>query len=381
MVVKDVAAISNIAFGKLYSGESDITVADDLSNIVDVGTELASAGITKDAILGALADQFATIEFYNRKYIPWVPDVVRDDIEWACIVAEVRAEIPEAETDNAWELTDGQSIDQYVVSLPKVTETLWTKRAAFSVKDTRFKRQLESAFTGPAQYAAFVDMLENRCATARDARTNAEVMWMFCNMAAVMTHANSAIHLVTEYNTDHAGNTVSWPTCLQNPDFMKYFVNRVKDLCDNIKVLSNAFNGKGVMTQTDDSQRRIVYLGAVANAAETYLYGDTYHDGMTKLPEGAKVPMWNATKASGGDRFDITTKSSFKVIDSEGDTVTASKLACIIYDYKAIAMHYNDIHSTITPFNADGEYWNVYYKACVNLSNNFAYNFIPIYFD
>ena len=102
-------------------------VNEDLSNIVDVGTQVFDANAT-DAYVRKLLNQVGKIVFVNRAYSGVVPSVLMDGWEYGSVVEKVRGELPEATENESWELTNGTSYDPNVFYQPTVTVKFYNSR-------------------------------------------------------------------------------------------------------------------------------------------------------------------------------------------------------------------------------------------------------------
>ena len=76
-------------------GEKAITVAEDLSNIVDVGKEILNA-TDIDNYVKSLVDHIGRVIFVNRKYSGGAPSVLMDGWEFGSILEKITADLPEA---------------------------------------------------------------------------------------------------------------------------------------------------------------------------------------------------------------------------------------------------------------------------------------------
>ena len=84
-------------------GEKSITVAEDLSNIVDVGKEILN-GTDIDNYVKSLVDHIGRVIFVNRKYSGGAPSVLMDGWEFGSIMEKITADLPEATENESWEL-------------------------------------------------------------------------------------------------------------------------------------------------------------------------------------------------------------------------------------------------------------------------------------
>ena len=107
------------------TGQKDL-VAEDLSNLVDVGTALENANAV-DNYVKALTNRIGRMVFVNRVYEGNAPKVLMDAWEFGSVVEKVSGSLPEAEENETWELNDGASYDQNIFTQPKIIVKFFNK--------------------------------------------------------------------------------------------------------------------------------------------------------------------------------------------------------------------------------------------------------------
>ena len=112
-------------------GQSDI-VKEDLSNIVDVGTQIFNAEAV-DRYVRSLVNQIGKIIFVSRPYRGGVPSVLMDAWEFGSVLEKITVDLPEASENESWELTDGASYDPNIFYKPKVSAKFFNKKVTFEV--------------------------------------------------------------------------------------------------------------------------------------------------------------------------------------------------------------------------------------------------------
>ena len=133
-------------------GETAV-VNEDLSNIVDVGTQVFDANAT-DAYVRKLMNQVGKIVFVNRAYSGVVPSVLMDGWEYGSVVEKVRGELPEATENESWELTNGTSYDPNVFYQPTVTVKFYNSKTTFEVPVSITEKQVKQSFQNAEQLNA-----------------------------------------------------------------------------------------------------------------------------------------------------------------------------------------------------------------------------------
>ena len=152
MSVEDAYALIN-ALHLQVTGQNSIQ-ATDLSSFVSVAQETLSAGY--DAVLGAISQVLTktmiAVRPYSRKFkgLEFTAD------KWGAITRKINFIEGSTSTDPTWTLTDGQSVDQYVIDKPKVLETHYYGSETYMDKYTVLTTQLDVAFSNPTEFAAFM---------------------------------------------------------------------------------------------------------------------------------------------------------------------------------------------------------------------------------
>ena len=124
MEVKQIYSLVNSATGEVL-GKTDL-VAEDLSNVVDVGTEIVNAGGV-DNYVKSLVNHIGKVIFVNRPYSGKVPSVLMDGWEFGSVLEKVTAEIPTATENESWELTNGEEYKQDIFYKPTVSAKFFNR--------------------------------------------------------------------------------------------------------------------------------------------------------------------------------------------------------------------------------------------------------------
>ena len=112
-------------------GKTDV-VKEDLSNTVDLGTELFD-NTSVDNYVKVLVDKVGRHVFVARKYNGRVPSVAMDAWEFGSVVEKVQADIPDAEVNDTWNLTDRQTYNQDMFYKSSVSAKLLNKRKKIKI--------------------------------------------------------------------------------------------------------------------------------------------------------------------------------------------------------------------------------------------------------
>ena len=159
MKVNQIYEIMNSVTNEVL-GESVIVVAEDLSNIVDVGKEILN-GTDIDNYVKSLVDHIGRVIFVNRKYSGGAPSVLMDGWEFGSVLEKITPDLPEATENESWELENGTSYDPNIFYQPKVSAKFFNSRVTFEVPMSFTERQVKSSFSSREQLNGFISMLYN----------------------------------------------------------------------------------------------------------------------------------------------------------------------------------------------------------------------------
>ena len=93
MQVKQIYTLVNDVTKEVLGKEG--LMLEDLSNVVDVGTEIINANAV-DNYVRTLVDRIGRVVFVNRPYSGGAPSVLMDGWEYGSVLEKIAADIPEA---------------------------------------------------------------------------------------------------------------------------------------------------------------------------------------------------------------------------------------------------------------------------------------------
>ena len=361
---------------------TEVVVAEDLSNIVDVGKAIQNIS-GMDNYVRTLNDHIGKVQFVNRPYSGGAPSVLMDGWEYGAILQKVAYDgLPEATENDTWDLQNGVSYDVNTFTQPKVSAKFFDKRTTFEVPMSFAERQVKSAFDNPGQLNAFFSMIHNTVAKSMTVKTDALVARTINNMVVETAKANKPtlyVNLLALYKERYIEDTTTnAANCIYKPEFIRFASYMMKLYSDRFMKLSTLFNAGGKERFTSKDLQHIILLSEFESAAGIYLQSDTFHNEFTALPQCEKVACWQGT---GTDfSFASTSKVIAKPSSSEGagDPITVTGLLGVIFDRDALGVSNLDRRVT-TNYNGKGEFWNNWFKADAGYFNDLNENFVAFY--
>jgi hypothetical protein len=395
MEAKKIYTLINSVSGEVL-GRTDI-VAEDLTGIVDLGTEVFNQNAV-DNYVKSLVNHIGKVIFVNRPYAGKVPSVLMDAWEFGSVLEKISADVPEAEENSTWNLQDGQSYDQDVFHKPTVTAKFFNSKVTFEVPVSITERQVKESFSNAAQLNGFISMIYAAVEKSMTIKADALIMRTINNMIAEtvladaqefgakaagdMTGADLSIastarcvNLLKLYN-DKTGATTKLTAAqaITDPDFIRFASYVMGTYADRLQSISTVFNVGGKERFTPKDMLHVVLLSDFAKAAQTYLYSDTFNRGDVLLPQAETVPFWQGS----GKNYEFDSTGNINIKESGGKAVEISGVLGVMFDRDALGVCNLDRRVT-TNYNAKAEFFNNYYKFDAGFFNDTNENFVVFF--
>lgn len=408
MEVTQIYEIIN-SVSKEVLGKTDI-VQDDLTGIVDLGKEVFNQSAV-DNYVKSLVNHIGKVIFVNRPYAGKVPSVLMDAWEFGSVLEKISADVPEAEENDTWNLTDGQSYDQDVFHKPTVTAKFFNSKVTFEVPVSITERQVKESFSNAAQLNGFISMIYAAVEKSMTIKADALIMRTINNMIAETVLADArafgapaagdmagadlaststarCVNLLKLYNDKYFPATPGTPDptpnpnaltaakAITDPDFIRFASYVMGTYADRLQSISTVFNVGGKERFTPKDMLHVVLLSDFAKAAQTYLYSDTFNRGDVLLPQAETVPFWQGS----GQNYDFASTGHIKVKESGGKDVEISGVLGVMFDRDALGVCNLDRRVT-TNYNAKAEFFNNYYKFDAGYFNDTNENFVVFFIE
>lgn len=382
MQVKQIYTLVNDVTKEVLGKEA--LMLEDLSNVVDVGTEIINANAV-DNYVRTLVDRIGRVVFVNRPYSGGAPSVLMDGWEYGSVLEKIAADIPEATENESWELEDGVSYDPNIFYKPKVYAKFFNSKVTFEVPVSITERQVKESFTSPTQLNAFLSMIYNAVDKSMTIKLDGLVERTINSMIGETFHAEfadgtytgktsvKAVNLLYEYNTAFS-KTLTVAQAMKDPEFIRYASYAMGLYIDRMKKISTLFNIGGRDRFTPRDMLHLVALNDFDKAASTYLYGDTYHNQFVSLPKYETVPYW---QGSGVD-YSFDSISQINIKTGSGDTINAKGILAVMFDRDALGVT-NLNRRVTTNYNPKAEFFSNWYKFDAGYFNDLNENFVVFY--
>ena len=393
MTVKQIYELMNTVTGEVL-GKTDL-VAEDLSNVVDVGTEVFNATAV-DNYVKTLVNHIGKVIFVNRPYSGKIPSVLMDSWEFGSVLEKISCDTPAAEENESWDLVDGQEYKQDIFYKPTVSAKFFNSKVTFEVPMSFTEKQVKESFSNAAQLNGFISMIYNAVDRSMTIKIDGLVMRTINSMIAQTLNADKTafaggygtastarcVNLLKLYNdkffpaTGSTANpdTLTADKAIYDPDFIRFASYTMGVYVDRLASISTLFNVGGKDRFTDANNLHVIMLSDFAKGADVYLQSDVRHNEMTRLPNYETVPYWQGS----GQGYDFEDTSAINVKIDASTTVNITGIIGVMFDRDALGVSNLDRRVT-TAYNAKAEFFNNYYKFDAGYFNDTNENFVVFF--
>ena len=367
-------------------------VKEDLSNIVDVGTQLFDA-TSIDNYVKSLVNHIGKVIFVNRPYAGNVPSMLMDSWEFGSVLEKISADLPVATENESWELVNGQEYKQDIFYKPSVSAKFFNSKVTFEVPMSFTEMQVKESFSSATQLNGFLSMLYNAVDKSMAIKIDSLIMRTINNAIGETFKAdataftpqgasavdyttastNRCVNLLKLYN-DKFSATLTADKAITTPEFIRFASYVMSLYVDRLSKISTLFNVGGKDRFTPADMLHIVMLSDFKASATAYLESDTFHNNLVALPESESVPYWQGS----GTTYSFADVSKIMVKTATGTDITVTGILAVMFDRDAMGVCNTDRRVT-TNYNAKAEFYNNYYKFDASYYNDLNENCVVFY--
>ncbi len=296
----------------------------------------------------SLANRIVRTVYFVRTYNGKDRKILRDEHEYGAFVQKVYYSNVEASNNPTY---DYSGIDgAFVQNSPYgVTQTVTVEAMVYGGKGTwtleivRPIAQIITAFTSESAMLAFIDGMYTYVNNQFKLEEERLVALAANTAMASAINGGKARNLLAEYNTAHAGATLTVAQALESADFLKYASKEISRTIENMGKMSTVFNVDGYETFTDKDNMVVEMNTEFAKASDMYLQADTFHNELVALPGFTSVPFWQTS----GTGFAFADTSSIAVTHDDFISETnltgeieQSGIICFLHDIENVAAYF-----------------------------------------
>lgn len=350
------------------------------ANFISVANTMLQ--MNTDVVYSALMNTITKTVFSTRPYSRQFGGMIVDNLKWGGIIRKIQFGDTEAVTDKAFhDITDGQSVDHYIVNKGDVLETRYYGSDVYQDVMTVFRDQLINAFSGPEQLGSFVAAKANEV-------NNKWVQWTEDLARSLVLNTVAAkyeyyadttptyihkIPLITLYNTE-THSTITYTDIAAGAQ-AKPFWEWVRA---KIRTLQRLFTTRSVLHYTQIGNHKIIrhtpyvnqkvyMLAPYMDLMETSTLSEAFHNDMLKYADYEGVAYWqnpNNPDEVLVNQYTYLNESNGQYENSDDDSVVhVTHLLGLIFDEEMMRINIKDNIIQNTPMNSRGLYFNTWLTA------------------
>lgn len=341
MELTNIASILNSKVIQNALGK-EVTIAEDLSNIVDFGTALEDLSeqnllsVNKAFVAGILKTE------YDGRLVPESGlDIVTTELEYNGVIQSIKA----IGLRNAVESPVGKLVDDGQTSYldgryhgtamdVKVYDKSTSFRIQFSLPGLEHVKQNFTSIEGVNGYIATIKANYENSRRTELYQLEKRIL---CSLIVNCKNGNREVKLLTMWNAGHTDHQLTATTCLEDAQFLRWAGekwNRVQGL---MREINKKYNDSSVVCFTPSSMIKAVMLDEFNNAINFNMLADTRN--LDKVSLGVKsstLPFWQNAGEDLIPSLGVTSEVKSTDGATEDETiVTVSNVVGIIYDNMA----------------------------------------------
>lgn len=379
MKVNQVATILNAINGEI-TGETAITaVNEDLSNIVEVGTQLTENSTDLTGFFEnygkKLIDKVGRVVIVDRTYRSTAPDITRDSWEYGSIMEKIRVSVNELEDDTTWSLSAGDTPEQYEYNPATMSAKYFDSLDTFMTKISLPEKTLKSAFTSAEAMGRLISAIENRVQMKIAISKDNLVRRTVNNMIAEKIAQNKDINLLSMFNTGRT-TPLTPAQAIVSPEFLRYAVYQIMKYKKMITTPSVLFGDEDYVNFTPEQDMKMILLDDFVQSVEMNMQSDTFHNDLVSLGNGYQtVPFWQGSGTTTEFAFDTISRINVKIASDGTTTVQTAGILGVLFDRDACAVCIEDAETT-SKYAANGRYYNFFHYWNARYMNDLAENVV-----
>lgn len=334
---------------------------------------LCGHNATIEALSQVLSRTIFSVRPYNRK----LKGIKRDSQRWGNHVRKITILDKPIVNNDEYNLTEGESLDQWIVRKPEVLQTNFYDAVTWSDYITRFENQLDTAFTGPEEFGSFVGAVMQEISDKWEKYYEENDRMLIANAIGGKKALNNyVIDLLSEYYLDTGTYLVTDPDDARYykakaniDDFSKWVSGYIKTVSSRltertIKYHMN-FTGKDIPRHTPKSKQHLYLYSPEINGVRTRVLSDVFNPEMLGIGDFEEVNYWQSID----DPSKVLVKPNYvnasgEVVNSNSN-VEVTNVFGILFDDDFIGSTVLNTSTNPTPINARGKYFNIWYHATI----------------
>ena len=368
------------------TGKNPLTITS-TENFTSVATTALS--VSTDNLLDAISQTLSRTIFSIRPYEAKFKGLMRDEIRFGNHVRKLNIGDKDWETDLRYDLVDEKSVDDQIVSTPKILQTNFYGQNTYSRHYTVYRDQLNIALSSEEEFQRFITMIVQNCSDIIEQCHESTARMTLANFIGgkVKGDVNNVIHLVTKYNevagTELTSETVRKPTNFV--PFIKWAFGYIGYLSGMLTERTQKFHinvtGKEISRHTPQNKQKLYLFSEYLKDMDASVLSGVYNDEYLKWAEHEQVNFWQSIDTPDGINIVASYMKTDGTIATDTEGTATSNIFGVLFDEEAVGITTCGQWSSASRFNARGGYTNFWYHFNDRYYNDFTENGIVLLLD
>lgn len=360
-------------------GQAALT-ATDLTDFVSVANAALMTGT--DSVFSAVSQVLDRTIFSIRPYYARFRAMEKSNSEYGAWSRKINYCDRPFVQDEGFNLTDGTSVDQYVIRHPDVIQLNFYGQEVLQDYITRTEEQLKTAFRGPDEFGEFFAGALQNISDKHEQKTEAIARSNLMNAIGALTTTGGTeqvVHLLTEYNVilTAAGKTALTSTTVYDPDnygdFMKWAYSRIQMVRDFFTERSIAYHlnvpnaSKYIQRHTPYGNQILYMYAPELRQMEARVLSAAFNEGRLAYRDIELVNYWQSIDSPmDAEVIPVSIDGDGNLYVQETtpgtpDTITVNNIFALLVDEESMGYTRYSDGMYATPLNARGRYTNMWY--------------------
>ena len=365
--------------------KSTITVVDS-GSFTTVAQMVLKTGY--DTVISSISQVLSRTIFSVRPYTAKFKGIFVDSERWGNITRKINFIDGNVENDDREPLTDGQSVDPWIINKPKVMQTNFYGFTKYQRHITIFRDQLDTAFSSPSEFARFISGVMQNVMDQLEQIKEAEARNCLINFIAgkAAGDTDNVINVLEEYHNE-TGVTLTPSTMYADSNyipFMKWLYSYINGLTQKlaertIKYHINVTN-KEVHRHTPARDLKAYMSARAMNAIDSIGLPSIFGADRLKMIDFEPVVFWQNIDDAEKIIATPTVLLANGTLEKKTST-TVENIIGVLFDRDALGITRKSEWMMETGFNPRGGYNNIFYHFTMAMWNDFTENGIVLIAD
>lgn len=341
-----------------------------------------------DTVISSISQVMSRTIFSVRPYTAKFKGIFVDSERWGNITRKINFIDGDVENDDREPLTDGQSVDPWIINKPKVLQTNFYGFTKYQRHITIFRDQLDTAFSSPSEFSRFISGVMQNVMDQLEQIKEAEARNCLINFIAgkAAGDTDNVINVLEEYYNE-TGVTLTPSTMYADSNyipFMKWLYSYINGLTQKlaertIKYHINVTN-KEVHRHTPARDLKAYMSARAMNAIDSIGLPSIFGADRLKMIDFEPVVFWQNIDDAEKVIATPTVLLADGTLEKKSST-TIENIIGVLFDRDALGITRKSEWMMETGFNPRGGYNNIFYHFTMAMWNDFTENGIVLVAD